>query len=820
MKDFVGGTGRLNPDLMILGEAPSYVEVSKKTPFVGPSGQELNKLFNDAGMNRDDFWLSNVCKFPVPANPQGKKIPFQVRAKHAGIDLDEQLEWLEREIAEVNPNCILALGGTALWALSGKKKIQSFRGSIMWGMSKKFVSTYHPAHLLHQAGGEIKGYWNRYVMIFDFKRAAEQSKFPELRLPQRLLEICRSSADLENFINRYKDKIRLSVDIEAGGHCIPICIGLSFDPKHGMTIPLWNKDGISTIPDSDMVYIWTLLARLLWEKEIVGQHFNYDRDKIKRLGFIIKNIASDTMLKAFCINPELPKALAFNASIYTEEPFYKDEGMYEGQLKDLLLGCARDACVTLEVDGAMDADIEQLGLREFYENFIMKLPDLYAGIEQQGFNVDTTQRDNLLAKYIKWDEEQRYRLFQASGVNLNTQSPKQIYTYLFDTLKLPRRNGTGEEELTSLLNHGKVKQEHKDILTLILENRRVRKTIGTYLMALPDYDGRMRTTYFPCLETGRTSTGQQDPPIRPQHILRDENNKKKKRVLGTAFQTITKHGDIGNDVRSMYIPDDGEIFVGADSSQAEARVVALLANDMEMLSSYDNHDVHALTASWFFGGTELDYSKKALGYEVPTRFVGKTLRHAGHLGAKKRRAALSVNTDARKYKIDISITEMDAGRALQIFHAKCPNIQGVFHAGVIECLNQDRRRLVAPLPYGIDAPHGGIRTFFERYSDELFRQAFSYLPQRAVSDNTKAAALRIKQRIPSIKIILEAHDGLLFSVPISRVDEYAPIITEEMERPIDFTHCSLSRDLKLVVPCELEIGVNYQELRKYELKAA
>ena len=93
----------------------------------------------------------------------------------------------------------------------------------------------------------------------------------------------------------------------------------------------------------------------------------------------------------------------------------------------------------------------------------------------------------------------------------------------------------------------------------------------------------MRTTYFPCLETGRTSTGQQDPPIRPKIELRDENNKKKKRVLGTAFQTITKHGDIGNDVRSMYIPDEGEIFVGADSSQAEARVVALLADDMEMI---------------------------------------------------------------------------------------------------------------------------------------------------------------------------------------------------------------------------------------------
>src|SRR5215510_11819577 len=105
------------------------------------------------------------------------------------------------------------------------------------------------------------------------------------------------------------------------------------------------------------------------------------------------------------------------------------------------------------------------------------------------------------------------------------------------------------------------------------------------------------------------------------------------------------------------------IFVAADSEQAEARVIFLLADDEQALNDIDNHDYHALTASWFFGGTESDYSKKILGYESPIRFVGKTLRHAGHLGAGKRRAAISVNTDARKYKIPIAITEAIAEQA-------------------------------------------------------------------------------------------------------------------------------------------------------------
>src|SRR5690606_38415949 len=211
------------------------------------------------------------------------------------------------------------------------------------------------------------------------------------------------------------------------------------------------------------------------------------------------------------------------------------------------------------------------------------------------------------------------------------------------------------------------------------------------------------------------------------------------------------------------------------------------------------------------------------GYEHPIRFVGKTLRHAGHLGAGKRRAAISVNTDARKFKIPIAITEAIAERALKIFHARQPKIRQVFQAQVIECLKRNRT-LVAPLPYVVDAASGGKRIFYERMGEELWRQGFSYLPQRAVSDNTKAALMRIRERCSKvikngrtsrIKCVMESHDGLLFSIPKSWKDLWGPIIKEEMERPIDFSRCSLPRH-ELSIPCELEIGSNYYELKKWK----
>jgi len=816
---YVPGMGSIGAKLMILGEAPAREETIQGKPFVGASGRELDRLLSDAGIRRGECWISNVCKYEVPPNEFRKKLPFHIRARDHGIDMDQQLAELRTEIEEIKPNTILALGGTALWALSGKTKISLHRGSIMWGMGRKFVPTYHPAHLLHSAaGGEIKGYWNRQVMIFDMKRAHVESLTPTLELPSRTLQICRNSGELYQFLDRYKDCKKLSVDIEAGGHCLPICVGLSFNKSHGMCIPLWNKDSISDIPTSDLATIWLMLAKILWEKQIVGQNFNYDRDKLRRLGFAIQRIHSDTLLKAFAINPELPKGLAFLTSIYTREPYYKDEGMYEGELRDLFMGCARDSCVTLEIEEAMDEDVDELGVRKFYENFLMTLPDFYAEIENNGFDVNERVRSELVQKYVEWDERLGFEMFQLAGADVNPSSPLQVHKLLFDDWKLPYRQGTGEEELTALLNlqTGVKFPAHREWIEKCLERRRVRKTINTYLMAIPDFDGKMRTTCFMCLETGRTSTGQQDPPIRPLVDTVGKGAKKDMKVMGTAFQVFTKHGDIGADVRSMYEPERGYIFVQLDSSQAEARVVFNLAGDEQALKDIDEHDYHALTASWFFGGTESDYSKKVLGYESPIRFAGKTLRHAGHLAAGKRRAATELNTQARKYKIPITVNEATAERALKIFHAKQPKIQQVFHHEVIECIKHNRR-LIAPLPWGIDAERGGVRIFYERWGDDLFREGLAYLPQRAVTDNTKAAGIRIKRGFPEAKIILEAHDALLFAVRIEYLDDFIPLAKKEMERPINFLHCSLPRRY-LKIPCDVEVGENYRDLKKFSRK--
>lgn len=814
---YVPAKGNPSARLAIIGQFPSYEDENALEPFSSSVGRELDRICKAAGINRLECWLSNVCKFQVPFTGDKKK-SFVTRCQEAGIDIEKQIDELRIEIQTIEPNCILALGKVALWALTGKQEIDDYRGSILttW-MGIKVIATYNPGQFLYQDESTIKEYWKRQVTIFDFKRAQEESLTKDLQLPSHTLYIARNSSDVYQFINDHEKYESFAEDIEAD-KCIPTCIGLAFNRYVGMTVDLWNG-----LNDTDLANSWILIAKLNMnkKKKVIGQNFKYDGDKIRRIGLPIWKLWSDTMFKAFVCNPELPKTLAFNTSLYTRQPFYKNEGMYEGSRKDLLLGCALDSCCTIEVDEEQQKDIDEMQLEKFYRNFMMPLHPLYMDIENEGFCVNTEIRDELLRKYIHWDEKLRYELFKYTGKYINVNSWQQVGKLLYDELKIPYRKGTGEEVLTSLLNNVVKDELRRNVIENILEDRRVKKVIGNNLSAFRDYDGKMRTTYFLCLDTGRSSTGQQEPPIRPTEdvveIGEDGKRKKKKKVLGSAFQVMTKHGDIGPEVRRMYEPEPGYIFLQADSSQAEARVIFLLAEDYQALEDIDKHDYHALTASWFFGGKEEDYSKKILGYESPVRFAGKTLRHAGHLGAGKRRAAVETNTQARKYKINLTITEKDADNALKIFHQKQPKIRGVFQEGVKIALEKDRKRLRAPVPYGIDAEIGGTRIFYERWGDELFRQAFSYIPQRTVSENTKAAAIRIRYGNSWIKIIVESHDALLVSVPIERKQEAANILKTEFERAIDFASCSLSRG-KLVIPCEVEEGMNYYDMSKFRFE--
>ena len=84
----------------------------------------------------------------------------------------------------------------------------------------------------------------------------------------------------------------------------------------------------------------------------------------------------------------------------------------------------------------MDKDIDEMEMRDWYENFVMQLHELYLGIENEGFYIDPDARDKLISKYVRWSEQLAHELFTLTQAYINVNSPKQVYILLFEVIKI------------------------------------------------------------------------------------------------------------------------------------------------------------------------------------------------------------------------------------------------------------------------------------------------------------------------------------------------------------------------------------------------
>jgi len=816
---YVGGYGPSNAKLAVVGEAPGRYEEEQQRPFVGPSGKIVRECLTEAGINPDECYMTNVVKVRPPNN--------DINLLHVlNKKVSDFLPQLWDEINALNPNAILAFGNTALEALTGNRGIESFRGSILSATraNTKVIPTIHPAALLHGEGveGGLHSWKDLTYVKWDVNRAVKQSGFPGINRPYRNVIVCRSNLELYRYFNQYQNHKTVAVDIETF-HTIPHCISFAFNSTEAIAVPLFPylAQGMSR---SDLIQCWKDIAEILHDPKIlkIGQNFKFDeglldvaRDGRTNIGLRVNGFYYDTLLAFRTLYPELPGSLEFQTSVLTEEPYYKEEGKGYHPGKDkpgrLLNYCGKDSRVTYECYEIGLAEMRERNLEDFFFSRVMPLHPFYTRIEKRGIRRDNEQGKKLTEKYETLLQERTNELnallvsFYALEVEynkdgtqksiVNCASPKQVANLLYQVMKLPVRAGTGEKILEALMRNG-VKDVHKKrIIQLILEIRKLRKTIGTYINAKTHPDGRLRTGYRIMLETGRTSTSVLEPPVTTEK-------------LGLAFQTITKHGDTGADLRTLFTPDPGYIFIEPDLSQAEARVVALLARDERLLRMFEcSLDVHLVTYDWmenifpenfldeFFDEKDTERAK-SIARELnrlmkerindEQRQIGKKSRHAGHYDMGKREAASQLGT-----------SEYLAGKFLDKFHRRNPNIKGIFHAEIIETLNRENRILRNPF--------GRERQFLNKWGSELFKEAYAQIPQSTVSDHLKFAAQRIEKQCPWLQILQESHDSFLGQLEEYLLDMTVKVIVEELETPIDFSLCSLSRG-SLVIPCEIKIG--------------
>jgi uracil-DNA glycosylase family 4 len=819
--DWVLGNGPSSAKLFICGDLLGPYDEKNKVNFSGPSGELLSELLEIAGSKRSQTYITNIVKIGVPDSDPEQLTQFENPQTGKSYEINDFLDLLWNEIEALRPNCILALGPLASQILTGFSDIKNYRGSILKCTKYpeiKVIPTINPAALFQRQrfdpkkkSGQAMFTWKQKAHIqFDFIKAVRESASPEFPYIHRELTPLRSSLSLQRFFNSYLSNgiNTIYIDTEVYKATL-VCIGGAFNRYEGVSTPLIDlqtNDNPQGIPMHELREIWEAWDELLADDKIKKCGQNFKADKVywlERSGFTVRNFHADGMFKWHTISPELPKSLAFQASILSNEPFWKSEGReynpHKDKLNVLLKYNAKDCCLNCECMEEMDESLKEFGLESFFYDFVMPLYSIYEKIEKKGILIDKVKQQELNQHYgelLAAEGVKRLSLLSKFGIekDINYNSPKQVGVLIFDILKCPRRKDTRDDTLTALISTKQMKsQDKKDIINSILDSRSLHKTKETYVEAQTDYDGRMRTTYNQVgTETGRTSTGTIKKPLRNG-------------VWGIPFQTVPRPDEFGGRCREMYIPDEEKVFLQFDQSQAEARIVALLAEDYEFLALFDILDVHKLTASFCYGlsdgrsGQELIKAALA-GEKFPfldlvideQRQIGKNTRHGCNY-------ALGIEGLSIKQKISM----YRAKQTMEKIHEMSPKIRGVFHETIQSTLANSRVMYT---------PFGRRREFFGKWGDELFREAYAHIPQSVIGDNTKRALLALDS-VDWIEVLQEGHDSFLTQIPIGKEEECYNIVKPIFEQPIDFNKGTIKRD-PITIPVGCEIGYSWGTLKK------
>ena len=282
----------------------------------------------------------------------------------------------------------------------------------------------------------------------------------------------------------------------------------------------------------------------------------------------------------------------------------------------------------------LNKKIKNLSLDKVYNDIDLPLVRVLYNMEKLGIGVDEKFINNFaknLSKEIKKLEEKIHKL--AGDDNFNINSPKQLGEILFNKLGLDYERKKGEKQSTGVEVLQKLLDKH-DIIKPIMDYRTYSKLLTTYAEALPKYivDGRIHTNF----NQTETATGR---------LSSDNPN----------LQNIPIRTELGRELRKAFVPRDGYIFIDADYSQIELRILAILSGDENLINAYKGTaDVHSKTASEVFGvdikevTPELRRKAKAINFGIVYGMSSYGLGEDLHIDTKE--AKLYIEKYFDRYK--------------------------------------------------------------------------------------------------------------------------------------------------------------------------
>lgn len=795
------GRGSTTADIFILSDGATDSDCAAGYALTGEVERLLREFSKAHGLHFDEFWKTTLIK---------ERINLRQPDANRELLTDRYKEILISEINDVNPNVIVPIGELGFEFLTGLKGIRKFRGSVLplngslnlKRADARVVPTLGPNPYLNE-DPKFK-----FIVRNDFAKVARQAHCTGPILEVGNIWICETGSALRAYIDRQYPKSQFLVfDIETFAN-LPTCISLCFDGAESCCVPILDYK----IPLDQRVVMLGLILKLLASPiPKVNQNVKFDWRKLARLGWKVEHVVGDTMLNANLLYCEFPKNLGFLTSLYTDMPYFKDEGKEfdpaKYDRKKLYFYNAKDSLATHQIYAQQTEEIQELGL-EYTRRLLIDILPIYREMEENGILVNDTQRKKLLASYWILFQIHCAKLNKLVGREMNPLSSKSMGELVYNDLKWKVVRGvkhtksgapsTDEESLELLMWSSDCNSSlGRQILRCIIDCRKFHKVIE--VLELPTYpDGRHRCEFnLAGTETGRTSASETT-----DYYLIYEKGKIKLINLGHSFQTIGKHGfvvdgiEYGKDLRSIFVPSPGYSFVEMDLSQAEARVDAVLARDFQILSVFDSPTgIHRLTGSWIYNCSPNEIVKNRLVDGVDRYHESKTVRHAGERNMRANRLLMMIHKPIKECE-----------KILSTFHERQPNIRQVFHRDIREAVQ--KRSLISPT--------GRRRDFYGRIDEHAINEGISFLPQAIVTDYLKEG---IRKTLPTVRDFVrplsEAHDGFLVEVQRGREAEYARLFKQNVEQLIDFEQCTLSREYKLTIPCESEWSdTNWQNLKE------
>ena len=780
---------------VFVAEQPDRRELAMRRMNAGEDAQRFQRCMEAAGIPRSDMYLTSAIK------SQDWNIYSMVyHTKKSGVIMDEKAKayqaFLSDEIKQSDTEYICALGNVALYMTTGLWGIHNWRGSIVpctldprkkvvatlpqWAIRNKGTNNFLIESDLLKFRNCVNGLWtktDRDIMINpSFKDALDFLQY----CYERGIEGKPISYDIE--VNNYKKK-----EQEYGLVPQVSCVSFAVDGR-SMSIPFINSEG-DYFPANQEVDVWYAIATILENKFIpkVGQNVIFDSHFLLRTYGIHVHNLHDTMIAQHTLLPEFPKGLDMITSLWTDHPYYKEDG------KDFLGGGsnwnkfftynAMDSSICDEVLPKQFEQLEKQGNAATYERQRLLIEPLTFMMER-GIKTDI---QGMHTEFLKLGEEMKQILWDIEkicGVGFNPNSSPSCHAWFHGKchLKPYKKRGKGGKMVNSYDETAMkrlIRKGYKEA-ALIQEYKKIRKQRANYLnITKVDTDGRYRCAFNP---------------------------------VGTAFSRLASKKNIfgtGSNLqnwpkilRRFLLIDKGYVGYAIDLSQAENRIVAYEGRVTPMIQAFEaGEDIHALTAKLLMSimlGPEL-----AATTDVEEKAPMCNYAHTWRQWGKKANHGFNYDWGYKAFAIKNEIVEKEGKAIYGGYHNIYPGVQNRYHKDIKDQLRKTKT---------ITNLLGRKSLFLDDLNDQTFKAAYSCKPQGTVGEIINEYGLEYmyyEDKFDPIELLLQVHDEIIFQIPLNDTCTFADHarmlsdILNNLEPELTTSH-----GVKFTIPADLTLMKN------------